>query len=235
MKIKCIAIDDEPMALEKIKNYINDIPYLELLAVCRGVHEAKAVLEEADVDAMFIDISMPDMSGMDFVKSLDNPPYVIFTTAYSEYAVESYEVQALDYLLKPYDKEGFQRVADNLYKAYANNASHKVESEFAYFKTGTTIRRANFDEIKYIEGMNEYLKIHPVDGDSYLTYATFKSLINVLPDNFLQVHRSYVVNMKHVLEIEKSLLKLKGGTTIPIGGLYKESFMKYVKKFLVQK
>lgn len=83
--------------------------------------------------------------------------------------------------------------------------------------------------------MNEYLKIHPVDGDSYLTYATFKSLINVLPDNFLQVHRSYVVNMKHVLEIEKSLLKLKGGTTIPIGGLYKESFMKYVKKFLVQK
>lgn len=95
MKIKCIAIDDEPMALEKIKNYINDIPYLELLAVCRGVHEAKAVLEEADVDAMFIDISMPDMSGMDFVKSLDNPPYVIFTTAYSEYAVKAMRFKPL--------------------------------------------------------------------------------------------------------------------------------------------
>lgn len=237
MKIRCIAVDDEPMALEKLKNYIEEIPYLELVAVCRGVHEAKEVLETSDVDAMFIDINMPDTNGMDFVKEMQNPPMVVFTTAYSEYAVESYKVRAVDYLLKPYDMDDFQRVAENVFDRWGQDMHPRAipEDGFVYLKTGTKILRESFANIEYIEGMNEYLKVHPIEGDSYLTYATFKSLVKFLPDTFFQVHRSYLVNMKYVVEIEKSTVKLKGGTTLPIGGIYKDAFMAYVKKHLVQK
>lgn len=236
MKIRCIAVDDEPMALEKLKNYITEMPDLELLAACHSAREAMDIMNENDIDAMFIDINMPDMNGLDFVRGLENPPLVVFTTAYSEYAVESYKVHAVDYLLKPYDMDDFQRVADNLSKTWNKlNPNPHASEGFVYFKTGTKILRADFEDIEYIEGMNEYLKIHPVAGDPYLTYATFKNLVNVLPEQFLQVHRSYVVNMKYVIEIEKSVIRLKSGTTIPIGGIYKENFMLYVKKHLVQK
>lgn len=237
MKIRCIAVDDEPMALEKLKNYIEEVPYLKLIAACRGVHEAKEALDADDVDALFIDINMPDTNGMDFVKEMQNPPMVVFTTAYSEYAVESYKVRAVDYLLKPYDMDDFQRVAENVFDRWSQDIQPKAVSEdgFVYLKTGTKILRESFDNIEYIEGMNEYLKVHPIEGDPYLTYATFKSLVKFLPETFFQVHRSYLVNMKYVLEIEKSTVKLKGGTTLPIGGIYKESLMTYIKKHLVQK
>ena len=237
MKIRCLAIDDEPMALEKLKNYIDEVPYLELVAACRGVYEAQEVLAAGDVDAMFIDINMPDVNGMDFVRELSDPPLVVFTTAYSEYAVESYKVHAADYILKPYDMEDFQRVAENLRERWSlqERPENMEEEGFVYLKAGTKILRVAFDDMLYVEGMNEYLKIHPVSGDPYLTYATFKSLLTFLPDSFIQVHRSYVVNMKYALEIERSLLKMKGGDNIPIGGNYKDTLMHYVKKHLIQK
>lgn len=237
MKIRCIAVDDEPMALEKLKKYISETPCLELVAACRCAFEAAEILASDKVDAMFIDINMPDKSGMDFVKELTDPPLLIFTTAYSEYAVESYKVHAVDYLLKPYDMEDFRRVTDNLYQVWKNmkDSQTSVEKGIVYFKTGTKIVRVAFDDIEYIEGMNEYLKIHPLQGDPYLTYATFKNLNRFLPEDFAQVHRSYVVNMKYVNEIEKSMLKMKSGATIPVGGNYKDAFMMYVKAHLVQK
>lgn len=237
MKIRCLAIDDEPMALEKLKNYIDEIPYLELVAACRGVHEAQDVLAAGDVDAMFIDINMPDVNGMDFVRELSDPPLVVFTTAYSEYAVESYKVHAADYILKPYDMEEFQRVAENLRERWSlqERPENMEEEGFVYLKAGTKILRVAFDDMLYVEGMNEYLKIHPVEGDPYLTYATFKNLMRFLPDTFFHVHRSYVVNMKYAVEIDKSTVKLKDGTVLPIGGIYKEAFMQYIKKHLVQK
>lgn len=237
MKIRCIAIDDEPLALEKLKKYIEDIPYLELVAACRGVHEAESVIEESEIDAMFVDINMPDTNGLDFVQRLEKRPLTVFITAYSEYAVESYKLHAVDYLLKPYDFEDFMRVAENLYEHWhlVSASENPASKDFVYLKTGTKLTRVAFDDVVYVEGMNEYLKIHPVSGDPYLTYATFKSLLTFLPDSFIQVHRSYVVNMKYALEIERSLLKMKGGDNIPIGGNYKDTLMHYVKKHLIQK
>ena len=237
MKIRCMAIDDEPIALEKLKKYIEEVPFLELVAACRGTHEASAILDEGNVDAVFIDINMPDVNGMDFVKNLENPPLVVFSTAYSEYAVESYKVNAVDYLLKPYDEEDFRRAADNVLKQWnlIKQSQDTADKDFVYLKTGTRIMRVAFEDIEYIEGMNEYLKVHPLKGDPYLTYATFKNLMKFLPDNFTQVHRSYVVNMNHVLEIEKSMLKMRNGATISLGGNYKDVFMLHVKQHLVLK
>ena len=237
MKIRCLAIDDEPMALEKLKTYIDEVPYLKLVAACRGVHEAEEVLSGGDVDAMFIDINMPDVNGMDFVKKLSDPPMVVFTTAYSEYAVESYKVHAVDYILKPYDMDDFHRVAEKLHERWTSQvrSENAAEEGFVYLKAGTKILRVDFDDIMYVEDMNEYLKIHPIEGDPYLTYATFKNLMWFLPDTFFHVHRSYVVNMKYAVEIDKSTVRLKDGTILPIGGIYKEAFMQYIKKHLVQK
>lgn len=152
MKIRCMAIDDEPIALEKLKKYIEEVPFLELVAACRGTHEASAILDEGNVDAVFIDINMPDVNGMDFVKNLENPPLVVFSTAYSEYAVESYKVNAVDYLLKPYDEEDFRRAADNVLKQWnlIKQSQDTADKDFVYLKTGTRIMRVAFEDIEYI-------------------------------------------------------------------------------------
>ena len=143
----------------------------------------------------------------------------------------------MDYLLKPYDEEDFRRAADNVLKQWnlIKQSQDTADKEFVYLKTGTRIMRVAFEDIEYIEGMNEYLKVHPHKGDPYLTYATFKNLMKFLPDNFTQVHRSYVVNMNHVLEIEKSMLKMRNGATISLGGNYRDEFMLHVKQHLVLK
>lgn len=232
MNIRCIAIDDEPMALEKLKSYIQKIPYMELVAACDSPADAIQIMSDTAVDAVFVDINMPDMNGLDFVKVLPEMPLVVFTTAYSEYAVESYRVRAVDYLLKPYTFEEFQRAADYVQQQWLAKQKAPVapaDLDNVFLKVDYRYIRVSLKDIVFIEGMNEYLKIHLVSGDPYLVHTSFKQINNHLPENFLQVHRSYVVNVNHICEVERSVILLKGGKRISLSDSNKDMFMAYLK------
>lgn len=232
MNIRCIAIDDEPMALEKLKSYIQKIPYMELVAACDSPADAIQIMSDTAVDAVFVDINMPDMNGLDFVKVLPEMPLVVFTTAYSEYAVESYRVRAVDYLLKPYTFEEFQRAAEYVQQQWLAKQKAPVapaDLDNVFLKVDYRYIRVSLKDIVFIEGMNEYLKIHLVSGDPYLVHTSFKQINNHLPENFLQVHRSYVVNVNHICEVERSVILLKGGKRISVSDSNKDMFMAYLK------
>lgn len=244
VKLKCLVVDDEPMALEKVVNYIGKIPYLDLTATCSSAVEAMQVLADANVDVMFIDINMPDISGLDFVKSLVDPPIVVFVTAYAEYAVDSYKVRAVDYLLKPYDFSDFQTVAGNVLKHWnyihpANPSSAgspaPSETDILYLKVDYRYVRVPLRDIIYIEGMNEYLKVHVTDGDPLLTHTTFRHIHDYLPDHFRQIHRSYLVNMDHVREVERSVILLSDGTRLSISDSNKDGLMQYLQRYALRK
>lgn len=246
LKIRCIAVDDEPMALDKLKNYIERIPYLEVAGLCNDTYEAMQVLSAEKVDAMFIDINMPDVNGLDFVKALADPPLIIFTTAYSEYAVDSYKVRAVDYLLKPFGFSDFQHSAESLLKQFNllhtavpsaadSEPTFRTDPERLYLKVDYRYIKVELDDIIYIEGMNEYLKVHTITGDPFLTHTTFKHIIKFLPDFFVQVHRSYLVNMKHVNEVERSVVLLSDGTRISVSDGNKDNFMQYLQSHSIRK
>ena len=244
MMIRCIAVDDEPMALDKLKSYIERIPFLELAGLCSSTYDAMKILSVEHIDAMFIDINMPDINGLDFVKALADPPMIVFSTAYAEYAVESYKVHAVDYLLKPYGFAEFQNTALHLQKHHqmcskaepGNEApASSEEQDVLYLKVDYRYVRAELKEIMYIEGMNEYLKIHPVSGDPFLTHTTFRQIKEKLPECFIQIHRSYIVNMKHVKEVERSVVMMTDGTRISISDSNKDIFMRYLQKLSIKK
>lgn len=232
MMIKCLIIDDEPIALEKLSNYVDRVPYLELQGRCSSAHEASAFMEDNKVDAIFIDVNMPDMNGLEFVRSLTEPPLVVFVTAYSDYAVESYKVRAVDYLLKPYGFEDFQRAACNLKKQYelvCNGKDKKgSEPESIFMKVDYRYVRVVLNDILYIEGMNEYLRVHIRNSDPILVHTTFKQMNECLPSNFVQIHRSYVINMDQMLEVERSMVLMSNGTRLSVSDGNKEAFMQYL-------
>lgn len=239
MKIKCLAIDDEPIALEKLGSYIDKIPYLELSAACESAADALEVMKNEEIDAVFVDINMPDLNGLDFVRSLASPPMVVFTTAYAKYAVESYKVRAIDYLLKPFDFIDFERTVGNLKKQWLLLRSGQVESSsedgLLYLKVDYRYVKVEVEDIVYIEGMNEYLKIHLAKGEVLLTHTTFKNILERLPKYFLQVHRSYVVNMKHVVEVERSVVLMSSGAHISVSESNKENFINWIKEHSLRK
>lgn len=236
MSIKCIAIDDEPMALEKLENYISKVPYLELVAACSNPCDAMQVMAENRIDALFIDINMPDINGMDFIKALPDPPMVVFITAYSEFAAESYKVRAVDYLLKPYSFVDFQRTAEYVRMRYEDmQQENRVADDLIFLKVDYRFVRVSLRDIVYIEGMNEYLKVYLKSGDPLLVHTTFKQMNGHLPENFRQVHRSYVVNVNHVVEVERSTVLLEGGKRISISESNKDAFMSYIGKYLIRK
>lgn len=245
MKIRCIAVDDEPMALEKLRTYIERVPYLELVGLCTGTYEAMNILSSEKVDAMFIDINMPDVNGLEFVKTLADPPLTVFTTAYSEYAVDSYKVRAVDYLLKPFGFADFQTAASNIQKHFsllhpnADSDSAKLpevhDKNIIFLKVDYRYVRVELDDIIYVEGMNEYLKIHQRNEDPLLTHTTFKQIKSYLPDTFIQIHRSYVVNMRHVKEVERSLVQMSNGVHLPVSESYKDAFVGYVQTHSLKK
>lgn len=244
--IKVLAIDDEPLALKQLATYIKKIPFFELIGECQSAHEAKVIIDEDNVDAIFCDINMPDLNGMDFVKSLSAPPIIVFTTAYSEYAIESYKVNATDYLLKPFGLDDFKRAANKIKKQYdlehQAEALTQEESEVSqtdddnalFLKTEHKVIRIEIDDIRYIEGMSEYLKIH-LDSQSkpIIVLLSMKRLEEHLPKFFMRIHRSYIINLKKIQEVNKSRVIMGEDLYIPIGDLYRESFTKYLNtKFL---
>ena len=231
--ITCLAIDDEPLALQQLVAYISKVPFLELAAQCQSAMEARAFLEHDTVDAIFCDINMPDLNGMDFVKSLAAPPLVVFTTAYSEYAVEGFRVNAVDYLLKPFGLQDFQRAANRLKERLSESAAADSDNTL-FLKTDYRIVKVSIPDIRYIEGMSEYLKVWIKDEPKpIITLLSMKKMEERLPDYFMRIHRSYIINLTMIQEVNKNRVIMDADTYLPIGDMYKETFQAYLDtKFL---
>ena len=230
MNIRCLAIDDEPLALQQLVAYIGKVPFLELQAQCQSAVEAREFLEHDTVDAIFCDINMPDLNGMDFVKSLAVPPLVIFTTAYSEYAVEGFRVNAVDYLLKPFGLQEFQRAANRL----RERLEGQREGSDIFLKTDYRIVKVSIPSIRYIEAMSEYLKVW-IEGEPkpIITLLSMKKMEERLPDSFMRIHRSYIINLNMIQEVNKNRVKMDATTLLPIGDMYKDAFQAYLEtKFI---
>lgn len=235
MQIKCLAIDDEPLALEQISSYIDKTPFLEKIAVCQSTFEAKSYLAENEVDLMFVDINMPDMNGMEFVKSLTKKPQVIFTTAYSEYAFEGFQVDALDYILKPVSYDVFLKAA-NKAKTWFDLHQKQQETiqatqDSLFVKSEYKLVRITLTDIQYIESANEYIQIHLINSKPVTTLIRLKVIEEQLPkDKFMRVHRSFIVNLDQVKVIDRNRIVFDQKVYIPIGDQYKDQFQTFVDK-----
>jgi two-component system LytT family response regulator len=234
MKISCIAIDDEPLAVKKISAYIQKTPFLELVAECRSAFEAMEILKNRAIQLLFIDINMPDLSGLEFVKSLTDKPYIVFTTAYSEYAVEGFQVDAADYLLKPITYSSFLKAANkvkNLIDLTSNSQkeSIKATASHLFVKSDYKLIRIELDDIKFIESQHEYIKIHLISSAPVVTQLSLKTIEEQLPsDRFMRVHRSFIVSLKKISVIERNRIVFDGKVYIPVSDQYKEKFQEYI-------
>ncbi len=235
-KIRCLAIDDEPMALQKLENYIGKIPFLELVALCESPFEAMQEMANTTVDAMFVDINMPDLNGMEFISSLSHPPLVVFITAHANYAAESYKLSAVDYLLKPYDFADFQRAVNKLVERCLLETPAPASTHLLV-KEGYKYVNIKIADILYVKGMNEYVQIFSLErvGKPIVAYITMKQLKEKLPSNFLQVHRSYIVNMDHVKEIERMRITIDEETLIPVSDNYRKDFVEFLHAHSLEK
>ena len=233
--IRCIAIDDEPLALQQIGGYISKTPFLELAGLCESAFLAIGLLENSVVDLMFVDINMPDLNGIEFVKTLENPPKIVFVTAYGEYALEGFRADAIDYLLKPIGYGDFLKSANKV-KSWFDKQIHSPEEvrankDFLFIKSDYKILRINYNDIRYIEAMSEYVRIHLVSSKPVMTQLSMKSIEGQLPgDMFMRVHRSFIVNLSKVSVIERNRIVFDGTTYIPISDQYKPGFQDYIDK-----
>ena len=240
--LKCIAIDDEPLALRQLKSYIEKIPYLELTATCNNALEAQQLLASQHVDLIFVDINMPDLSGVEFVRSLVDRPMVIFTTAYSEYAVEGFKLDAVDYLLKPFSFADFSRSAgkaNSLYELRHNQSAGEPEAtpealpkdkEYISVKADYKVSLVKISNIVYLESEGEYVRMHLDDGTTITTLFRLKNMEAALPsDMFMRVHRSYIVNLRCIKGYVRGRVFLSDTEYVPIGENYKESFQHYIE------
>ena len=238
--INCIAIDDEPLALTQLTGYISRVPFLNLVASCQDAFDAMSILSAQKIDLMFVDINMPDLNGMDFVRSLTEKPLVIFTTAYSEYAVEGFKVDALDYLLKPFEFQDLLKAADKARRQFEyrlleqqgeiGNAS-QIKGDSLFVKSDYRVVRIDVKNIRYIEGMSEDVRIF-VEGEDkpVITLASLQKMEERLPTHFMRVHRSYIVNLRKITEVSRLRIIFDKNTYIPVGDNYKEKFTEYIGK-----
>lgn len=218
MNISCLIIDDEPSSQNVLKSFIHKIDYLQLEQVCNNALEALEYLKSNTVDLLFLDINMPQLSGIDFYKSLKNPPKVIFTTAYSAHALEGFEVDAIDYLLKPFS---FQRFVKAVSKV-KNLKDDKIEHIF--IKSDKKLHQIKIEDIYFIEGLGDYIKVHLKDN-FLVTYKSLKMMHNSLPKSiFMQVHKSFIIN-KNKLDYIEGNLAIINSNKIPLGQKYKKEFL----------
>lgn len=228
--IRVIAIDDEPLALRQLEMYIAKVPFMELVAVCSSAAAARPLIGSAE--AVFLDINMPDLSGMDFIKSLPNPPAVVFTTAYSEYAVEGFRVNAVDYLLKPFSFKEFLASCEKLREHLEMKAALSAQeaSPILHFKSDYHTISVDVRKIVCVESMSEYIKIFLSDSESpIIVLYSLKHLMEQLPPNqFIRIHRSFIIALSHIAEASRTSVKLDNGKIYPVGELYRPSFGDYL-------
>jgi len=220
--LKAIAIDDEPVALEVISNLAAEVPFLELTACFTNPLAVPGYLQKNKIDLLFLDIKMPHLSGLDFIRTISHPPLVIFTTAYSEHAVQSFEVNAIDYLLKPFSLERFLKACNKAFEQaeFRKNNQAGLPADTALFiKSGYEYLRVALNDILYVESVGNYVKFE-LTGQNVISRLTMNEVETLLPPNaFIRIHRSYVVARKCVTKIDKKSIWI-GQTELPIGSGY---------------
>ena len=224
-KLRCLIADDEPIARQILENYIAEIPNLELVASCKNAFEVIAFSEEQQVDLWFLDINMPKLSGLSLLKTMQPKPAVIITTAYPEYALEGFELSVTDYLLKPFSLErflqAFLKVQHNLRDQNETQSKHKeIETKSLFIKSDKKIIKVMPNSINHIEAYGNYIKVFT--DTMILTPQTLTLFLEKLPDNFLRIHKSFVINFNAIKLIEGNQIVLQNGTKLPIGKSYRK-------------
>lgn len=239
MELKALIIDDEPLAQNVIKQYALKLPNLTIVGTCNDAICAHNFLNENQVDLLFLDINMPKLSGISFLKNLKNPPLVIFTTAYSEYALEGFELNALDYLKKPYSFERFCKAffrAEELFLLKQHAKPHSTTEDvnnFLFIKSDKKTIKLKFSELYYIEGLGDYIKLHLADK-KIVTNLSMKKIIALLPENqFYRIHKSFIISIDKIDSVEGNMIKINN-TKLPIGNSYRQDFMLFVKNYLAE-
>ncbi len=236
--LKTIIVDDEPLALEILEAHIAKIPELELIAKCSNALEAHQILQEQDIDLILLDIQMPQLTGTDFLKGLQNPPMVIFTTAYSNYAVEGFELNAVDYLLKPISFERFFKAINKALEQYHSKEEHKnppsqEAEDFVFIKADKKLVKVHYKDIFYIEGLKDYVIVFTSTG-KIITLQTMKKLEEKLPQNlFKRIHRSYIVNLDKIQSVIGNMVEIspKGESKLlPVGKNYREELLNIINE-----
>ncbi|OQP56981.1 DNA-binding response regulator [Niastella vici] len=232
--IKCVITDDEPIARKGLQGYIDKIDFLELAGVCEDAIQLNSLLKQQPVDLLFLDIEMPYVTGIDFLKNTPQAPKVIFTTAYEQYAIRGYELDVLDYLLKPISFERFLKAANKAYDYFAGAAGS--QDNYLFIKTDNKLEKVNLHELLFVEAMENYVALYTADK-KLITHSTLKALQEKLPGGlFIQPHKSYLVNMQCIQSIEGNILHIGGRYQIPISKYQKDEVMeKIVNNKLLRK
>ncbi|MBO9703446.1 MAG: response regulator transcription factor [Sporocytophaga sp.] len=229
--IRCIAIDDEPLALDIIENYISKLPELQLEGRYTNPLEALEVLNKNTIDLLFLDIQMSELSGIQLLKALPNPPIVIFTTAYQKYALEGYELDVVDYLLKPIPFERFLKAVNkvkDLLSLQKSTADQNPLKDFIFVKSDYQMVKINLDDIIYIEGLKDYVKIF-AGVKPIFAHQNMKSIESKLTNDFLRIHKSYIISLKKIEAVQKNMVKI-AGIELPVGEIYKEQLFKIINE-----
>ncbi len=242
--INVIIVDDEPLAQDVLETYIDKIPELNLIKKCNNAFEANDALKNNDIDLMFLDIQMPQLTGIDFLKTLNKPPLVIFTTAYPNYAIEGFELDALDYLLKPISVDRFMKAANKAIDQVGlqqkddaagapDQSTSAPKQDYFFVKADKKLVKVNFKEIIYIEGLKDYVIIR-MDSSRVITLQTMKSLEQKLPSGqFMRIHRSYIVNVEKINAIIGNMVEVmekNQAKHLPIGKNYREDLLTMINK-----
>lgn len=230
--LQCIIADDEPIARQILESYIQEIPNLELLASCKNAFEVMDLLQTKKVDLLFLDINMPKLSGLSLLKTLQQKPEVIITTAYSEYAIEGFELSVTDYLLKPFS---FERFLQAILKVQQKNKSNQntvivqneTASNFIFVKSDKKIIKINLEDISHIEAYGNYVKIYT--DKMILTSQTLSDFLDKLSDDFLRIHKSFIINFNHLKLIDGNQIILQNEAKLPIGKSYRKAVLSKVE------
>ena len=234
----CLIIDDEALALSLLQNHIKKIPFLECKGAYQSVFDAQLYLNENEVDILFLDIQMPELSGLDFLKLLPRKPAVVFTTAYSEYALDAFEQDAVDYLVKPIEFDRFfksvnkalrytGKLSDNELKDYRN--PERAQQDELYIKSDQRIVKIRIDDILYIEGLQKYVKIHTEEKVWTTLVSMSKTLQNLPAQQFFRVHKSYIINLNKIKSIEGNMIWI-GDKYVPVSKGQKDVFLKKIRE-----
>ena len=229
MTLNCAIIDDEPLALEMMSGYVQKTPFLTLSGAYGSAVQAIKSLRDNPVDLLFLDIQMPELSGLEFAKVLPKQTKVVFTTAFPQYAVDGYEVEALGYILKPISYDAFQKVAKRAYEWFTQSEKSKnyAKDRFIFVKSDYKLVRIDLDDILFIEGLKDYVRIYTESGDKIMSLMNMKTLEDFLPKpEFLRSHRSYIVHMNKVKCLDRFRMNI-GENYIPVSESYKETILTY--------
>lgn len=232
--MRCVIIDDEPLAVDVIESYINQIGGMEIVAKCNNPLDAITILNKHQVDLIFLDIEMPNLTGLDLVKTVDSIPQFIFTTAYPQHALDGFELNATDYLVKPIPFQRFLKAVSRAKEKYelehsiaaqSNTSSENNKNDFIFVKSEYENIKVNIQDIKYIEGLKDYIKIHLKSEKTLLILSSFKAILEKLPSNFIRTHRSYIINIDCIRAMQKTNVFIND-IRIPIGETFKKVVLK---------